>query len=210
MCIICADPLNPAELGIISSSAHFSFPEQQVVTKLGVHPKILEGWRSSGKRWLLFFLFLVLIKKLFVFSKISSPLFFFFFTRLLGKKCFISLVFPYFLRLLVVGRCCPVSVCVSFVKWLHLVVFLPCLFSNEKGSGFIKWTLSSTCCCGWRCGWDGDFGRGRKKGGSRTPFQPPDLPAASASSQLPVQCLRLMPCSGKLRLHAKLCSLLFY
>lgn len=51
---------------------------------------------------------------------------------------------------------------------------------------------------------------GRKKGGYRTPFQPPDLPAASAFSQLPVQCLRLMPCSGKLGLHAKLCFLLFY
>lgn len=159
--------------------------------------------------WLLFFLFLGLIKELLVFSEISSPLFFC--TRLLGNKCLISLVFLYFLKLLVAGRCCcPVSVCVSFIKWLHLVVFFSCLFSNEKSSGFIKWTLSSTCCCDWRCGWDGNFGTGRKKGGYRTPFQPPDLPAASASSLLPIQCLRLMPCSGKLRLHAKLCFLLFY
>lgn len=49
----------------------------------------------------------------------------------------------------------------------------------------------------------------RKKEGYRNPFQPPDLPAASASSQLPVQGLKLMPCSGQLRLHAKLCFLLF-
>lgn len=133
----------------------------------------------------------------------------FFCTRLLGNKCLISLVFPYFLKL-VFGRCCPVDVCVSLIKWLCLVVFFPFLFSNKKGSGFVRWTLSSTCCCGWRCGWDGDFGMGRRKEGYKTPFQAPDLPAASASSQLPVQCLRLLPCSGKLRLHAKLCFLLFY
>lgn len=75
MCSICADPLNSAELGIKSSSVQFSFPEQQIVTKLGVHSKILEGWRSSGKMWLLFFLFLGLVKELVVFSKISIPLF---------------------------------------------------------------------------------------------------------------------------------------
>jgi len=33
---------------------------------------------------------------------------------------------------------------------------------------------------------------------------------APLASKLPVQCLGLMPCSGKLRLHEELCFLPFY
>lgn len=54
---------------------------------------------------------------------------------------------------------------------------------------------------GWR------FWHEKEEGRLQNPLLTPR--SASASSQLPVQCLRVMPCSGKLRLHAKLCFLLF-
>lgn len=54
---------------------------------------------------------------------------------------------------------------------------------------------------GWR------FWHEKEEGRLQNPLLTPR--SASASAQLPVQCLRVMPCSGKLRLHAKLCFLLF-
>lgn len=131
----------------------------------------------------------------------------------LGSKALTSPIPSCFLKLSVFGRCCLPRACTRWLGWTkwfpwQALLSLCFLFSSEEGGGFVGWPPSSPRCCVLGCSWI-EARDGKGEVGLQEP-QPPELRILPASSQLLVWCLGLVPCSGKPRLCAELCLLLFF